>query len=244
MQEQVKKQPRLGEWTPILDGEHIAPRRRVLTPIQEAQALLQAQEWHRQGVVEHIPIPPVINNLVLVAKKDGRIRVCVDCTPANKITKEFDWPLPRLQDIRYRIQGASWFARIDLKDAFFRIRIPVQHRHLTAFMVGGKAYRFTRMPFGLKTAPSTFQRFMDWGLAEFGAWAIWYIDDILITAESLSELSRRSALIRNRLHEMRCTINEGKSQGSSTALLFAGLYVMGHGTGPNLEKVRDRKSVV
>lgn len=242
MQEQVKKLehlPGLGQWEPILDGQIIPPRRRVLTPIQEAEASRQAKEWHQQGVVERIKIPPVINNLVLVAKKDGRTRVCVDCTPANKVTRDFDWPLPRLQDVRYRIRGNKYFARIDLKDAFFRIRIAKRFRHLTAFMVNGEAFQFTRMPFGLKTAPATFQRFMDWGLAEFTLWAIWYIDDILITGNSLDELNHRSKQIRERLAEMKCTVNETKSQGASTQLLFAGLFVSPPGISANQEKVSE-----
>lgn len=190
------------------------------------------------GVVELIKTPPVTNNLVLVAKKDGRIRVCVDCTPANKVTEDFDWPLPRLQDVRYRVRGSTWFARIDLRDAFFRIEVPAQYRHLTAFMVGTNTFQFKRMPFGLKTAPSTFQRFMDWGLAEYWAWAVWYIDDILITGNSQSEVISRERLIRKRLAEMKCAVNEDKSVGAQKEVLFAGLCLSGQGVGANHEQVK------
>jgi hypothetical protein len=209
----------------------------VLTPIQEIQAGEQALLWLAMGVVEPIPTPPLVNNLVLVAKKNGRIRVCVDCSPANNVTEEFDWPLPRLQDVRFRIQGSTWYARIDLKDAFFRISVPVRFRHLTAFMVGKNAYQFRKMPFGLKTAPAVFQRFMDWGLSEYWAWAVWYMDDILITATTESELMTRSRLIRRKLKEMKCIVNEEKSVGGRTGILFAGLWISGAGVGPNLEQV-------
>lgn len=214
------------------------PRRRVLSPIQEAQAIEQANSWLDKGVIETIPFPPLLNNLVLVSKKDGRIRVCVDCTPANQVTQSFDWPLPRLQDMRYRIRGATWFSRIDLKDAFFRIGVPAAFRHLTAFQAGGKAYQFTRMPFGLKTAPAVFQRFMDWGLSRFTAWAIWYIDDILITAGSRAELEAREYLVRKQLQEMKCVINEEKSESSKTSTTFVGMRVFGGGVGPDEEKLR------
>jgi hypothetical protein len=211
----------------------------VLSPIQEQQVAAQAAQWLRQGVIEAIPTPPLLNNLVLAAKKDGRIRVCIDCTPANKVTKGFDWPLPRLQDLRHSVKGAQYFSRIDLKDAFFRIRIPVQYRHLTAFMVRGQAYQFTRMPFGLKTAPAVFQQFMDWGLSEFTAFAFWYIDDILIFADSLADLRRRERRVRNRLRTMGCTINEEKSLSEQTTILFVGLSVFGAGLGPNPSKVAE-----
>jgi len=93
------------------------------------------------------------------------------------------------------------------------------------------------MPFGLKTAPAVFQRFMDWGLSRFGEWACWYLDDILVGATSRAELRRRTTLIRERLHDMKCTINEAKSEYEKQALLFVGLWVTGTGVGPNLKQV-------
>lgn len=231
--EKLALHARFEVWTPDLEGDPLPPRRRVLTPIQNNQAIAQAKLWLDQQVIEPIATPPLVNNLVLVGKKDGRIRVCIDCTPANKITTSFDWPLPRLQDMRFRIQGSSWFSRLDLKDAFFRIGVPAKYRNLTAFTAGGQAYQFRRMPFGLKTAPATFQRFMDWGLSEFSEQAFWYIDDILIFGKSLSEVRTSEARIRTRLRHMRCDINEGKSESYKTSLLFAGLWVHGLGVGPD-----------
>lgn len=226
-------------WVPRLGGEPLAPRRRVLTPIQEAQVHQQALRWLEQKVIEPIQPLPWCNNLVLVAKKDGRIRVCVDCTPSNDVTEDFNWPLPRLQDLRYVIRGQSWFSRIDLKDAFFRIKVPKEYRHLTAFRCNNQTFQFTRMPFGLKTAPSTFQRFMDWGLASCAAWAYWYMDDILIAADCPTLLASREKEVRRRLHEMKCNVNEEKSVTHQQQLLFAGLWVMGAGVGPNLTKLRE-----
>lgn len=226
-------------WIPDLVGDPLPPRRRVLSPIQEQQASEQVTQWLTIQVIEPIPTPPLLNNLVLVGKKDGRIRVCVDCTPANNVTTGFDWPLPRLQDLRYRVQGFSWFSRLDLKDAFFRIGIASDFRHLTAFMVRGQAYQFRRMPFGLKTAPAVFQRFMDWGLSSFSEWAFWYIDDILISAESLPELRIRERTVRRKLQQMKCVINEDKSVSEKQELLFAGLWVTGVGVGPNLRQVEN-----
>jgi len=221
-----------------LEGDPLPPRRRVLTPIQEQQAIDQAIEWLAKQVVEPIPTPPLLNNLVLVGKKDGRIRVCVDCTPANQVTESFDWPLPRLQDLRYRTKGATWFSRLDLTDAFFRISVPIEFRHLTAFKAGGQSYQFKQMPFGLKTAPSIFQRFMDWGLSDLGEIAFWYIDDILVMAGTLGELRHREAIVRERLRSMGCAINEKKTEREKRGILFAGLWLEAAGIGPNAEQVK------
>jgi hypothetical protein len=230
-------------WVPNLVGEPLPPRRRVLTPIQEQQAIGQATEWLDKRVVERIRTPPLVNNLVLVGKKDGRTRVCVDCTPANLVTSDYDWPLPRLQDIRYRVQGKTWFSRIDLRDAFFRIGVPAIYRHLTCFMAGGQAYQFLRMPFGLKTAPSVFQRFMDKGLSDLAEMCFWYIDDILISATSLQELRRYEKTVRRRLLRMGCEINETKSESEKRSVLFAGLWVFGEGIGPNSVKLAEVRRI-
>lgn len=231
------------EWRPTLEGSPIPPRRRILTPIQEEQVAGQVIQWLAKRVIEKVPTPPLVNNVVLASKKDGRIRVCIDCTPANAVTQGFDWPLPRLQDMRYRLQGQTWFSRIDLRDAFFRISVPPEHRHLTTFLNRGQAYQFKRMPFGLKTAPATFQRFMDTGLSEFREWAEWYQDDILITATTLDTLRHRTRLVKTRLQRMKCEINEDKSEYDVRQTLYAGMMLYGHGTGPNPNKLKELLSI-
>lgn len=233
-EEKLSPHYRLGTWTPHLEGEPIPPRRYVRTPIQEAIAISQAKEWLDKGIVCHAPETAWENNLVFVSKSNGKIRVCLDCTPANKVTRDYDWPLPRLQDIRYRIRGSTWFVRFDLKDAFFRLKVPAQYRYLVAFRCGGRAYWFQRMPFGLKTGPAHFQRFMDWGLAAFFGQAVWYMDDILVHGKSRGEVELRASQVRGELRRMGCAINEEKSVGARKSLLFAGLWISGEGVGPNL----------
>lgn len=238
-QEKLAAHARIDVWEPTLEGDPLPPRRRVLSPIQKQQVIEQVNQWLDKDTIEPIPNPPLTNNLVLVAKKDGRVRVCIDCTPANRVTTGFDWPLPRLQDMRYRVAGATWFSRIDLQDAFFRIRIPIKHRHLTAFSTGEQTYQFKRMPFGLKTAPAVFQRFMDWGLSDYDQEAFWYMDDILIHANSRRELIAREKRIRERLRHMQCTVNEPKSLSLQQTILFAGLEVSGKGVGGNSQKLTE-----
>ena len=207
-----------------------------MTPVQEAQVAKQATQWLQLRVIEKTPPKILTNNLVLVAKKNGDTRVCVDCTPANKVTEDNPWPLPRLQDLRWRLQGQKWFARIDLKDAFFRISVPARFRHLTAFKVKGQTYQFTKMPFGLKTAPAVYQKFMDTGLSALQNICYWYIDDILIFAETAKELRRRETKVRRQLQTMSCQINERKSETNARALLYAGMWVDSYGIGPNPDK--------
>jgi len=211
-----------------------------MTPIEQQTLATQVAKWVAQGVIEpRRKRQPINNNIVFAAKKTGGVRVCNDCTPVNAVTKDFDWPLPRLQDLRYRIKGFKWFARLDLKDAFFRIGIPAKFRHYTAFTSGGTQYQFRRMPFGVKTGPSVFQQFMDTRLAMFMAFVIIYIDDILICATSREDLKHRTLLVKQALYRAGCTVNEEKSEYDTRELQFAGLTLSAEGVGPNERKVAE-----
>jgi hypothetical protein len=135
--------------------------------------------------------------------------------------------------------GQRYFSRLDLADAFFRISVPKKWRHLTAFEVGGRHYQFRRMPFGLKTAPAIFQRYMDHVLAPFSDWCIAYIDDILISAKSLAQLRRRVDKVKHELARQGSTINERKCEHDKEGLLFAGMWIYHGGQGPNHLKVKE-----
>lgn len=228
---------RADVWEPKI-GDPIPHRPRVNTPIQTIILRKQVRQWLAKNVIEPITLAAYFNNLVFVAKKNGDTRVCVDCTPVNAVTDDYDWPLPSLQDFRHNLGGARWFARLDLKDAFFRISVPANLRVYTSFRCDGKQYQFRRMPFGLKTAPSTFQRFMDTHLAPLSNICFWYIDDILIHGETLSQLRTRVAWVKETLRAMECEINEEKSEYEKQALSFVGMQVYAGGLAPNANQVR------
>lgn len=211
-----------------------------MSPTEQQILASQVAKWLRQGVIEIRHKRHVLNNnIVFAAKKNGDVRVCNDCTPVNAVTKDFDWPLPRLQDLRHKTRGTQWFTRLDLKDAFFRIRVPAEYRPYTAFSCNGVQYQFKRMPFGVKTGPSVFQRFMDTGLAQMLAWMVVYIDDLLICGRTLPELRQRTNRVRVRLKRMGCEVNEGKSEYEVQTLIFAGIRLCANGVGPNGGKVEE-----
>jgi len=216
----------------------IPPKQRPLSPTEHLLLQRQASTWLQEGVIEIRRKPqPINNNLVFVAKKDGTTRVCVDCTPVNKVTKSFDWTLPRLQDIRHFSKKFKIFTRLDLKAAFFRINIPARYRHYTSFTCDNQQYQFKKMPFGVSTGPSTFQCFMDHWLAAHRYYVVCYIDDILIGGDNVRELRQRTRLVTQDIVQGGNVINQDKSAYEKTTLLFAGLCLTADGIGPNREKL-------
>jgi hypothetical protein len=197
----------IDQWIPCLTGDVVPFRERILSPLETRQLAQQNSDWLRKGITEITRQAEWTNNPVFVEKKDGRTRVCIDCRPANLVTQDYDWPLPRLQDLRRLLKGNKWFARIDLRDAFFRVAIPGEWRHLTAFRDQGQTYQFRKMPFGLKTAPSTFQRLMDNTLNKLRHICWWYIDDVLLFADEKAKLRQAIKQVEKALTEARHVIN-------------------------------------
>lgn len=199
----------------------------------------QVGAWLDERVIEECRGQPLVNNLVFVEKKNGSTRVCIDCTPVNAHTADYDWALPRLQDIRHKVLGFKYMSRLDLRAAFFRIKVPQAARRWVVFRSRGKTYWFRRMPFGLKTAPAIFQQFMDTSLAEFASFSLCYIDDIWIGSNTIDQLRHNTRLIKRKLSLIGCDVNEDKSEYEVTTLIFAGLRISHGLVGPNEAKVAE-----
>lgn len=119
--------------------------------------------------------------VVLVRKKDGEVRFCVDYRALNKVTHKDVYPLPRIDETLEALGGALWFTTLDLKSGYWQIRMADGDKPKTAFTTKQGLYQFVRMPFGLTNAPSTFQRMMNSVLRGL-TWVtcLVYLDDIVI----------------------------------------------------------------
>ncbi len=127
--------------------------------------------------------------MVLVKKKSGDYRFCVDYRRLNAVTKRDVYPLPRMDDVFDRIAGAKYFSSLDLMSGYWQVPVAEADTCKTAFVTPDGLYEFVRLPFGLNNAPSTFQRLIDRVLARL-KWqmCLVYLDDVLVFGKSFRNI--------------------------------------------------------
>uniref|UniRef100_A0A8C1XCE3 Gypsy retrotransposon integrase-like protein 1 n=1 Tax=Cyprinus carpio TaxID=7962 RepID=A0A8C1XCE3_CYPCA len=143
---------------------------------------------------------PYASPIVLVKKKDGSLRMCVDYRQLNARTRKDAFPLPRIEESLDSLTGARWFSTMDLASGYNQVPVSEQDRPKTAFCTPFGLFEWNRMPFGLCNAPSTFQRLMQRLFGDQQCQSLLlYLDDIVIFSSSVEQHLERLELVLSRL---------------------------------------------
>uniref|UniRef100_A0A8C9VS90 Gypsy retrotransposon integrase-like protein 1 n=1 Tax=Scleropages formosus TaxID=113540 RepID=A0A8C9VS90_SCLFO len=215
----------------------LRPHRLALAKRQIAEE--KVREMAAAGIIEPSS-SPWSAPAVLVQKKDGSWRFCVDYRRLNAVTKQDSYPLPRIDDALDCIAGSQWFSSLDLRSGYWQVALAPEAREKTAFTLGRGLWHFTVMPFGLCNAAATFERLMERVLSDVPrSRCIVYLDDLLVHASSfesaLANLKEVFAAIRAaglKLHPAKCNLLQRQVK-------FLGHVVDANGVSTDPDKVRQ-----
>jgi len=174
-----------------------------------------------------------------VKKKDGTLRLCIDYRELNKITIKNKYPLPRIDNHFYQLQGAGVFSKIDLRSGYHQLRIKPEDIPKTAFWTRYGHYEFTVMPFGLTNAPTAFIDLMNRVFRPFlDKFIVVFIDDILIYSRNNEEHAQHLRLVLKTLREHKLYAKLKKCEFWLEQVVFLGHVVSKEGIKVDPQKIK------
>lgn len=189
------------------------------------------------GVIEESESP--WNSPVVLVRKPGKNRLCLDSRKLNSVTKKMAYGLPNINGLLSRLSDTFYISTVDLKDAFFQIELEDDSKEKTAFTVPGRPqYQFRVMPFGLCNAAQRLCQLMDKVFpAHLHSRVSVYLDDLLIVSTNFDEHMILLADVARRLRLAGLTVNLQKSSFCFKEVKYLG-HIVGHGTiRPDPEKI-------
>lgn len=197
-------------------------------PFSSKQTIInEVRQMEKEGIIEKSS-SPYSSPIVLVKKKDGSTRFCIDYRKLNAMTITDAEPIPNQEDLFILLRNAKYFSKIDLVKGYWQIPMDFDSRKYTAFQTDLGLYQFKYMPFGLCNAPATFARCMR-RVLDGQENAVSFFDDICVFGSSLNEHNNALDQVLRRLRKAGLTARPTKMEIGFTEIEFLG-HVVGQGT--------------
>ena len=182
---------------------------------------------------------PFASPVVLVRKKDGKLRFCVDYRRLNSRTVKDSHPLPRIDETLDSLAGAKYFSSLDLKAGYWQVEVSEEDKAKTAFTVGPLGfYEFNVMPFGLVNAPATFQRLMQASLGDLHLnQCLLYLDDIIVFSRTFEEHLASLEKVFSCLKQANLKLKPSKCSFLHREVKYLGHLVSLEGIKPDPDKI-------
>jgi hypothetical protein len=222
------------------------PVKRTLYPMAPEQREFLQKEIKKmlsKGLIRESSSPWGLSPLVVPKKGPKKWRFCVDYRPLNKLTKEDSTPIPRIDQILESFVNAKWFSNLDMFSGYWQIAMAEQDKEKTAFVTTYGTYEYNVMPFGLNTAPATFQRLMNKVLWDYIGHFVWvYLDDVVIYSKTFEEHLQHLQTVFEQVQKASMQLNIEKCRFFSRKIHFLGHVISDQGIEPDetkIDKVRD-----
>lgn len=184
---------------PLLDDVPVRQRYRRIPPSDYDMVKAHINQLLDSQIIRE-SCSPYASPIVLVKKKDGKLRLCVDYRQLNSKTRKDAFPLPRIEESLDALSGARFFSTLDLASGYNQVPVTEQDKPKTAFCTPFGLFEWNRMPFGLCNAPSTFQRLMQRLFGDQQCQSLLlYLDDIIVYSATVAQHLERLTLVLSRL---------------------------------------------
>ena len=198
----------------------------------------ELERMTRMGVIDQVESPTEwCSPCVVVPKKSGEIRLCIDYTRLNQAVRREYHPLPVTEEVLSRLGSAKVFSKLDANSGYWQMELEEDCRHLTTFITPFGRYRCNRLPFGISLAPEVFQREMS-KILEGKEGVVCQMDDILVFGESKEVHDARLQSVLQTLSSAGLTLNKDKCEFEREEVVFLGHVVNAKGIQADPEKVK------
>ena len=221
---------------PDAEPYHVNVARRIPTPLQE-KVEKELEKMEQEGIIKCVTKPTDwCAPMVVVMKKSGDVRICVDLKGLNKSIKRERYMLPTIDDILPKLTGATMFSKLDAASGYWQLPLDEESALLTTFIAPNGRFCFRRLPFGISSASEIFQREMSRIVAGIEGVCV-YQDDIIVFGSNPKEHDERLAKCKLRLSEAGLKLNHAKCVYRKRSIDFLGHCISEKGISPDQGKV-------
>lgn len=180
---------------------------------------------------------PYASPIVVVRKKKGKIRMCVDFRTLNRRTVSDQYTVPRIEDALAFLSGSKWFSVLDLRSGYYQVPMNESDKEKTAFICPAGFFQFERMPQGVTGAPATFQRIMEQTVGDMNLLEVLvYLDDLIVFGVTLEEHETRLLKVLDRLKDEDLKLSLDKCQFCQPSVTYVGHIISQDGVSTDPKK--------
>uniref|UniRef100_A0A4W5KP85 ribonuclease H n=1 Tax=Hucho hucho TaxID=62062 RepID=A0A4W5KP85_9TELE len=221
----------------VTEDKPFRERSRRLAPADVEDVRKHLNNLKSSGIISESR-SPYASPIVVVRKKNGTIRMCVDYRTLNKRTVPDHYTVPRVEDALTCLSGSKWFSVLDLRSGYYQIPMGDTDKEKTAFICPAGFYQFERMPQGVSGAPATFQRVMEKTVGDMNLLEVLvYLDDLIVFGRTLEEHEQRLLKVLDRLKSEGLKLSLDKCQFCRTSVNYVGHVISQNGVATDPSKI-------